>query len=153
MPATSCLQTTSRSRTFSLFAGLLFSGIAVGPTIGSIIIRTTGSLLSIFYITAAVHILYALLVTTIMPESLSLRRMLKSRRLYNEQIEEANRVPGKRGVWSAFKKLFGFLSPLALFYQAPAVVDSHPLRRPKKDRNLLLVAIGFGFLVSVVVNS
>ena len=120
---------------------------------GSVLVRLTGSLLSVFYIAAGLHFIYAFLVIAIIPESLSMRRMLQSRRLYAEQVEAANQAQGKRGAWAAFKKIFKFLSPLSLFYQTPAVTDGNPLRRPKKDWNLALVAISFGCMISIMVSS
>ena len=119
---------------------------------GSVLVRLTGSLLSVFYIAAGVHFMHAFLLIAIIPESLSMRRMLQSRRLYAEQVEAANQAQGKRGAWAAFKKIFKFLSPLSLLYQAPAVPNGNPLRRPKKDWNLALVTISFGCMISVMVS-
>ena len=75
-----CTAPSERSRTFSLSLGLLFIGMAFGPTLGSILIRESGSTLSVFYLATAVHLGYALMVWTVLPESLGKRAMQAARR-------------------------------------------------------------------------
>ena len=136
------------SRLFSLYMGLLFTGTAIGPTLGSIVIRLTGSLLSVFYITAAVHISFAMAVALFVPESLSKQRILGARRSHEAAVRAANQAPKRGDLSSAFRKLFAFLTPLAIFHQGSTGQE----RRPKKSWNLTLVALSFACMVSLLVN-
>lgn len=132
--------------------GLMFIGIGLGPTFGSVVTHLTGSPLTVFYIATAGHLFFAAAVATVVPESLSLRRMMESRRLHSDALDQASRTPRKRGLWASFKKLFGFLTPLSLFYPQAVIENSNPLKRPKRDWNLVLLAIGFGCSLLIFVS-
>lgn len=140
-----------RSRIFSLFLGLTFAGFGLGPTIGGIVIHFTGSPLSVFYISTTLHALYAVLVWFVVPESLSKRRQLEARKLKREE-EQAARGRRRSRILRWSTKLFGFLTPLALFYPAAPVGDDvNPLKRPKRDWNLMLLAFAYGSTQLVLV--
>lgn len=126
----------------------MFVGFGLGPTLGSIIIHATGSVLSVFYVAACMHLFYASMVWFVVPESLSIRRQLEARKSRNEEIEEAGRMPKQRGVLAAFKKVFGFMSPLALFYPVETVGKDG---KKHKDWNLLLAAIAYGSTATLMV--
>jgi hypothetical protein len=51
--------------------GIMMVGIALGPIVGTAIIRQTGDILSVFYFSTATHIFMFFLVLFILPESLS----------------------------------------------------------------------------------
>ncbi len=136
---------------FSLFVGLLFIGIGLGPTLGGIIVHLTGSVISVFYFVAVIHIFYSSIIWFLIPESLSTRRQMEARRKYKEQLEEVKRAPKGRGPFAYFRRSFGFLSPLALFYPAPVMTNGSPLKRPRRDWSLLLVATAYGTTLSVMV--
>ncbi|THG94666.1 hypothetical protein EW026_g6843 [Hermanssonia centrifuga] len=145
-----CTDATSRTRMFSLFVGLLFIGIGLGPTLGGIIVHLTGSVISVFYFVAVIHIFYSSIIWFLIPESLSTRRQMEARRKYKEQLEEVKRAPKGRGPFAYFRRSFGFLSPLALFYPAPVMTNGSPLKRPRRDWSLLLVATAYGTTLSVM---
>ncbi|KAI0341888.1 MFS general substrate transporter [Trametopsis cervina] len=139
-----CTPQESRSRIFSLFLGLTYAGFGLGPTIGGIVVHFTGSPLSVFYISTTLHALYAVLVWFIVPESLSKRRQLEARKLKREE-EQAAQGRRRSSILQRSTKLLGILAPLALFYPtAPAADDLDPLKRPKRDWNLLLLALAYG---------
>jgi len=54
--AADCTPAEKRAVSFGYFQGTLFLGIAVGPALGGMLIRATGSVLSVFYATL-VHLL------------------------------------------------------------------------------------------------
>ena len=87
---------TPRSALFSLDMGLLFTGIAIGPALGGLIIRFTGRFIIVFYISTAIHVVYSLLIWFVIPESLSPSDMQAARSRHKHDLEEYRaRVRGK----------------------------------------------------------
>ncbi|GAA5882021.1 hypothetical protein JCM1840_000403 [Sporobolomyces johnsonii] len=124
-----CTSAGSRARVFSLLGGLLFAGIAIGPSIGSLLIARSGSVLLPFYVALGLHLAYLGLLAGFLPESLSEARKETARRRHDAEVgarEEAERIADdeakKRGlgaVWRrragrALARPFGFLRPLGL---------------------------------------
>ncbi|KAI0930891.1 hypothetical protein AcV7_004954 [Taiwanofungus camphoratus] len=138
--AADCTDNGSRSRIFSLFMGLLFAGMSLGPTLGSLIISLTGRALSVFYAAAVVHVVYALCVWFVIPESLSESQMAETR---GRHADEAGRGSGGAGLG----RLLSFLAPLALF--VPTAVEDNPLKKGKRDWSLVLLAAGYGMAVTI----
>ena len=98
--------------------GLLFVGVAVGPTIGGLLISSTGDLLSVFYLAAAIHLFYLVSMLFIVPESLSKEEMSNNREAHAERVK-LELVKEERGgsgtwywCWIAIKRAFFFLKPL-----------------------------------------
>ena len=81
-----------RARYFSYFLGMMFFGMALGPTgssrysvhaprmfnevlflslVGGILVTQTGDMLSVFYLTFATHIAFGIVIWGFLPESLS----------------------------------------------------------------------------------
>jgi hypothetical protein len=131
----------TRSRVFSLSLGLIFTGMALGPTLGSLLIHATGRPLTVFYAAASGHLVYALLIWLLVPESRPRDEMRRSRAKY---AAEAATV----GFWN---RAFAFLSPLAVFWPAPANKRS-PLKA-RRDWGLVLIAVGYGLTISIMVFS
>ncbi|KAK0210839.1 major facilitator superfamily domain-containing protein [Desarmillaria ectypa] len=130
----------TRSRVFSLSLGLVFSGFALGPTLGSLLIRATGQTISVFYVATFLHLCYALLIWLIVPESLTQAQRRKS------TIKHHQSDP-RTGV---LKRLFGFLGPLSVFLPEMNSTDRHPLKRLKRDWNLTLIAVAYGLTLSLM---
>ncbi|KAK2466711.1 hypothetical protein APHAL10511_000969 [Amanita phalloides] len=131
----------ARSRIFSLSHGLLFSGFVIGPTIGSLLIRFTGQVLSVFFLAASMHVLYAFFIWFIVPESLSRKQMQTSREKYEERIRESHHNHPIKRVAVNIKRMLRFLSPLAIFI--PSV---HPNSRGNEDWKLTFMALSYGLL-------
>jgi len=138
---------SARSRVFSLFVGLMFSGIAFGPTLGGLIVKHTGNLLTVFYIACAVHILWAMMLWFIIPESVTRAQMVESRRGYTVQLEQAKRDAPGRPFMSRFKILFSFLSPLALLFFAPSSMNGKQSKVQRGAWSLRFVALSYGCTV------
>ncbi|EKM55184.1 uncharacterized protein PHACADRAFT_255634 [Phanerochaete carnosa HHB-10118-sp] len=145
-----CTAPDERTHTFSLFLGLLFIGIGAGPTVGSVLIRLSGSVLSVFYLATIINLLYALLIIFAIPESLSNRRMIEARRVYREQLEEERLSPKAHGFGARLGGFFRFLRPLAVFYPTRVRDHINPLKRGKRDWNLLYIVLAYGFTISVM---
>ncbi|PPQ91426.1 hypothetical protein CVT25_014314 [Psilocybe cyanescens] len=143
----------TRSRMFSLSLGLLFSGMAIGPTLGSLLIRFTGETISVFYLATAVHLAYTILVWTILPESLAKEQMENAKMTYSaELLIVANEREQNSTVSLLVKtnRLFTFLSPLTVFLPTQGKPTGNPLKKPKNDYNLALMAVAYGFTVSIM---
>ncbi len=142
----------SRSRTFSLSLGLLFIGMAFGPTLGSLILRSSQEVIYVFYFATSVHLLYTFLVWFVLPESLSPRVMTKNRVRYTREQEEArtNSLNASRTLVT-MKRTFAFLSPLTVF--APETIRMPGSTKTRRDWNLTLLAAAFGFSGLVFVSS
>lgn len=165
-----CSAPGARSRLFSLGLGLLFVGMAIGPTIGALLIRATGTPLVVFYLATGVHLAYALWVWCVVPESLPLsaRRVNRKRieervrREVEEEREASEEGEGERRgkmvrilqVLMKTKRVFAFLSPLSIF--APEEVVAAPgafLGKRRKDWSLTFVALAYAFAAFVMVSS
>ncbi|KAJ2929964.1 hypothetical protein H1R20_g7121, partial [Candolleomyces eurysporus] len=144
----------TRARFLSLNLGLLFTGMTFGPVLGSLLIRNTGKTISVFYLTAIVHSIYAVLIFFGLPEPLSKRRMKASQLKYEGELragaEEIQSTSGGAAVVARAKRLFKFLSPLSVFM--PELVDKgrNPLKRKERDWNLSLIAVAYGFTISIM---
>lgn len=136
----------SRSRMFSLALGLIFVGFAVGPLIGGVTIRMTGSTLSVFYLAATLHSIYILLLVFVLPESLTKVRAHNARLRHKAEKEmNMGASTGSR----ILKDVTRFLDAMAVL-RPRDTIDGNPLRRHKKDWSLFLVAICYATSTSVV---
>ncbi|CAO3632118.1 unnamed protein product [Cunninghamella blakesleeana] len=79
--------TTPEERTVAfghIFASLL-GGVTLGPTLGSLLIKETGTLESVFYFSLFTYICFYIYVTFFLPESLDPTLMEKARRDYKNR--------------------------------------------------------------------
>lgn len=129
--------------------------MALGSAIGSLLIRFTGQILSVFYLATVLHLIYTILVWTVIPESLTQEQMDDAKANYAEELLDAtsnrNRNPSSIAIIPHIKRLFAFLSPLAVFRPTIMKPGGNPLVKPKKDYNLALVAIAYGATISLMV--
>ncbi|CAK5264919.1 unnamed protein product [Mycena citricolor] len=133
---------SERSRVFSTFLGLVFTGLSAGPTAGGLLIKYTHNTLSVFYLTAAIHALYAFMTWFLLPESLSAAQMQAS--ALQKKEREAALARRERTLLFRVERMFAFLQPLAVFF---------PERVPGKrgrDWNLMLLAAGYGLAISIM---
>ena len=98
--ASDCTPPEKRAISFGLFHGCLFSGIAFGPIIAAYIIRLTGNLLSIFYVSLATHVCFVIFLALVVPESLTKERRLAARQKWAEQKASGLGHGGRRSRWS-----------------------------------------------------
>jgi MFS family permease len=163
-----CTPPAARARIFSLSLGLLFIGMALGPTLGSFLIAGTGSVLSVFYVASVLHICYSSFIWFVLPESLTRSAMMKSRRRYASRLEEEGQKMRERearggivgrprlgsrvvgAVMRSMKKVFAFMSPLSVF--APMRDETYG-KSGKRDWSLTFLAAGYGFYTMVMVCS
>ncbi|KAH8116885.1 MFS general substrate transporter [Phellopilus nigrolimitatus] len=155
-----CVTPEARSRVFSLSLGLLFVGMALGPSLGSLLIHVTQQTLSVFYFATAVHVIYALLLWFVVPESLALRAMSenrarKVRRAEEERQAEAEAIAAGRNegcglrIVMKLKKVFAFLSPLSIFAPKRVKTEGY-LGKKRRDWSLTFIAVSYGLSALVM---
>ena len=130
----------------------MFTGMGIGPTLGGLLIRFTGHFIIVFYISAVIHLVYALLVWFVIPESLSPTEMLRARQRHKETDAEYRSANAHGGLLVLFKRVFAFLTPLNLFWP----IDLHggnPAKGKRKDWSLFFLVVAFGFTASLMVTS
>ncbi|KAG9315966.1 hypothetical protein JVU11DRAFT_3621 [Chiua virens] len=88
---TDTIDPSTRTRYFSLSLGFTYIGEAAGPFLGGLLIRSTGSILSVFYFVAISYGLYAIAILLILPESLT-RARIRGARLRRRKVL-ANKAP------------------------------------------------------------
>lgn len=133
--ASDCTPPANRNVVFGWFHGCLFTGIALGPVIGGYIVKASGKLVTIFYITLILHCIYILFLFFIIPESLTKDRQMAARdkHAYAEERQESTMQSSPS--WSlAFLKGFNVFAPLSILY--PTGEGSTSALR----RNLMLLA-------------
>lgn len=123
-----CTSSKHRAMAFGAFQGCLFLGVAIGPALGGLLVEATGNILSIFYVTLVAHFIFIVYILTILPESLSKRRMLEARKKHTAKL--LNDGEGKH--WSSPKHLF---QPLGILF------PTGPGTTTRLRLNLILLAI------------
>ncbi|KAH7912214.1 MFS general substrate transporter [Hygrophoropsis aurantiaca] len=145
-----CTTSADRSRIFSMTLGLMFAGVALGPIIGGLLVRTTGSALAVFYFAAGLHALFFIYVGLIVPESLTNARARGARARYQEAVDarRSETYSGTEWILSVLRGAVSFLSPLTILLPARVEVKGNPLKRSKRDWSLLCVAASYGFAMT-----
>lgn len=69
-----CTTTAERTVAFGRFMGAMYLGTTIGPVAASILIKKTGSIMSIFYMVLIISIIFELYAIFILPESHDFRR-------------------------------------------------------------------------------
>ena len=70
----------------------LYVGVAVGPALSSVLIRSTGNPLVPFYVILSIHVLQSLFIWLIIPESLSKTRQIEAKKVQKERREEKRQL-------------------------------------------------------------
>ena len=112
--AADCTPPPKRAMAFGYFHACLFGGIAVGPLIAALLVRKTGSIVTMFYFALAIHTFFIFYVVFVVPESLSKKRQLLAREKYAAELGDSfsNRQVG----WKVKLKRANILAPLKILY-------------------------------------
>ncbi|GAC92659.1 hypothetical protein PHSY_000213 [Pseudozyma hubeiensis SY62] len=86
----------TRAHIFAHYMGIVYAGLALGPTLGGLLVKHTGNLLAPFWFALGMHLLYILGVFTFIPESTSKDFRAKALREYNESRAEIKRKADER---------------------------------------------------------
>lgn len=125
--------------------GILFLGIALGPMLGSFIIKASGNTLMPFYVALAMHVAYSFVTWAVLPESLSIERQRDARARHRANVaarKEASKAAlgaarrnGSVAVWmhqatGVLLSPLMALRPLLLLLPRKRSVDEPELDRP-----------------------
>ncbi|CDS00867.1 uncharacterized protein SPSC_03185 [Sporisorium scitamineum] len=86
----------TRAHIFAHFMGIVYAGLAVGPTLGGLIVKHTANLLAPFWFALVMHLLYVLGVFFFIPESTSKEFRAKALHEYKESRAEMKRKVDER---------------------------------------------------------
>ena len=124
--------------------GLIFIGFALGPAIGGLLLRTTGQVLSVFFLAAAIHTAYVLFAWFVVPEPLTTEQMQNSIKKHEERLHESQHDHDQHRAVTYMKRIFQFLSPLTIFIPSRKAGTG-------KDWNLTLIALSYGLIYLILV--
>ncbi|KAJ5191821.1 uncharacterized protein N7498_010806 [Penicillium cinerascens] len=136
-----CTPPDKRSVAFGLFHGVLFLGIAAGPSGAAYLIKTTGNVIIVFLIGLTFHAVFCLSLFFIVPESLSKERQRVAREKH--RIKQTDSEATKWYSWKTLNPM-NLITPLSILLPAvgrPSVL--FPNRRgasPALRRNIILLA-------------
>ncbi|KAF6763813.1 major facilitator superfamily domain-containing protein [Ephemerocybe angulata] len=136
----------TRSRTLSIKYGIHWTGVSLGPLLGSLALRVTGDIVSLFYIAVALQATLLLYVKFIMLEPLSEERQGLARanwKLYRDQGKQATEGQGWLGkLWSSFLPI---VRPLSVILPVKKR-GSSPSSKPRRDWNLFLAVTSIALM-------
>lgn len=119
--ASDCTPPAQRAIVFGYFHVCMFGGVALGPLVAGLIVKTTGNMLTMFYLAFLGHLIYALFVIFLVPESLSRKRQLAVRE--KDRITREN-TQHDTSIWSKLK-VANFLAPLKIIWPTGPGTSSH----------------------------
>ncbi|CAE6424230.1 unnamed protein product [Rhizoctonia solani] len=131
-----CVPSTERSRWFSLWSGIIFAGMALGPGFGSLLIKFTGNAMLIFYIAVASDLIYALYVAFILPESTDPEHM-KAARDARRRSKESSKAVSLKGL---VLNLIGVVAPFTMFF--PRIIQRSGGRK-KYEWNATFIGLAY----------
>ena len=126
--------------------------MALGPTVGGLLIRFTGHVPSVFYLAGSLHLMFCFLAWFVIPESLAKGHMELAKARYADSLPRAD--PDSSLVVKFIRiarRLFSFLKPLAILGPTEKVPGS-TLKGRRKDWNLTLLAVAYGFTIALAVS-
>jgi MFS family permease len=129
--ATDCTPPAKRAVAFGYFHACLFSGVAVGPVMAAIIVKQTGTVVSLFYTAFVAHLIFLFFLVFVIPESLAKKRQLAAREKH--AFEERNAA--RNGSRSSKIRSANPLAPLKILY------PTGPGSSPEVRRNLILLSV------------
>lgn len=130
--ASDCTPPARRKVVFGWLHGCLFGGFALGPILGGYIVKASGKIVTIFYVTLACHCAFFFFLAFLLPESLTRQRQVAAREKYTRGLLGHS--------WTLVSYIYSLLKgsnllgPLKILYPTGAG-SSNALRR-----NLMLLA-------------
>lgn len=86
----------TRAHIFAHYMGIVYAGLAIGPTLGGLIVKHTDNILAPFWFALLMHLLYVVGIFTFIPESTSKEFRAKALQEYNESRAEIKRKADER---------------------------------------------------------
>ena len=129
--ASDCTPPPKRAVVFGYFHACLFSGIALGPLAAAFLIKLSGSLITIFYVTLGIHAFYISFILLLVPDSLSKRRRTAAQDKYAAEHDDA---ASDANTWLWAFKQSNILEPLKILW------PTGPGSSSKLRRNLVVLS-------------
>lgn len=123
-----------RAQAFGLFHGVLFAGLALGPSFSSFAISKTGNILTFFYVGLVLQFALFLYVLLLLPESLPKSHQLQAQAAHRQLERRRQHIQSGPMTWRSVVTRLNFLEPLTAFYPKDGT-------RPIIRRNLMLLGI------------
>jgi MFS family permease len=127
--AADCTIPAKRSAVFGYLHGCMFTGIAIGPFLGGIIVKAADDVLVVFYVALLCHLTFILSVLFLIPESLSKERQAAAR----EKLKLAHQ-DNRPSQWLSLTRITSFFLPLQILL--PTSDQANKTTR----RNLILLS-------------
>lgn len=127
----------------------MFTGVAVGPALAGLLIRSTGTLLSAFYFATILHGIYTILLLLALPEPLT-RARARSARLRRRQ-GKANQASGGRA-GALLKNITGFFSSLVVLLPEKSL-DASSVKQGGRDWSLCFLVIAYALVTGILVRA
>ena len=144
--AADCTPPAQRSMVFGYLHGCMYTGIAVGPVLGGLIIKATGDILTIFYVAFVCHLTFIVFTSSVVPESLSQSRQLIARERYH-----AERVKKPQRFRNPLTYIVDIVRPLAILRpphdQASEITRSNLILLSSVDTVVFGVTLGSASLL------
>ncbi|KAK8105493.1 hypothetical protein PG999_008852 [Apiospora kogelbergensis] len=147
-----CSSPSKRGVYIGYLQACLFTGVALGPLIAGYLVKWTGTLLSIFYVALASHIIFMLFIWLVMPESLSKKRQMLARQKHRQEED------------ALAERLHSRVRSRLLLDWLPAIFMANPLAPLKMlvpggaghgrlRRNMIILAFMDTIILSVAIGS
>lgn len=120
--ASDCTPPPKRAVSFGYFHACLFSGIAVGPLAAAFVIRLSGTLITIFYVTLGIHACFMLFILFVVPESLTKKRQATAQ---DKHAAENDSAAWDGYTWLWVLKKSNILEPLKILWPTGPGSSSH----------------------------
>lgn len=111
--AADCTAPLKRAMAFGYFHASLFLGIAIGPLLAALLVAHTHSLVSVFYAAVSFHFFFIIIVSLIIPESLTKERRQRIQAKYMETEVQKMAPTTKLNI---FRYKLDFISPFRIFF-------------------------------------
>ncbi|RHZ69861.1 hypothetical protein Glove_277g40 [Diversispora epigaea] len=118
-----CTRPENRSLVFGIMHAFAFCGMTIGPTLGGVIVKSTNSVISVFYFVVCALLFFLVFVSFILPESLS------------KELRHQRRVSSPVSSISP-RHLF---SSLTILKQEPVNYDEEERRNSWSSRNTMYI--------------
>ncbi|KZS92595.1 hypothetical protein SISNIDRAFT_122114 [Sistotremastrum niveocremeum HHB9708] len=136
-----CTSDGSRANIFSRFHGVFYVGFALGPALGTLIMKLYDETSDIFYVSAVIGCVNLILCCFVFPESLDSEKS-RQRRASSTSVSSTSASLYENSGWLGVP--MKFISPLFVF--APRTRE----HRKGKDWSLTLIALAlFSYLLSL----
>ncbi|KAG0024372.1 hypothetical protein BGZ80_003717 [Entomortierella chlamydospora] len=113
--AADCTDPSKRSLVYSWLHASVYLGLAIGPYLGGVIVKTTGTIMTIVYIDFTTSVTCLLLIAIFIPESLPSKQPIHIRRLYEKSAKTGSSTATgtqERVAWhSHVTRSLGFFKP------------------------------------------